>query len=140
MAESETQPVNAGEQITDTSTNLALSPEAQFRNVNKRIEELSAKIDGLAKPPAFRAADIISLLAIVIGFSAAAFTGLGLAQRISDLNTNQGQAEQRISSGINATELRLQAKIDKLNDQFLSINERLSRMEGADAAKAQKPR
>jgi uncharacterized coiled-coil protein SlyX len=139
MAESDNQPVNAGEQITDTSTNLALSPEAQFRNVNKRLEELAKAMASVEKPPVFRIADIISLLVIVSGLAAAVFTALGLSQRISDLNINQGQAEQRISAGISATELRVQSKIDKLSDQFTSMNERLSHIEGADAAKASKP-
>lgn len=140
MADSDNQPVNAGEQITDASTNLVLSPEAQFRNVNNRLDELTRVVDTIAKPPAFRLVDMLSLLVIIFGLAGGVFTALGLSQRVTDLNVNQGQAEQRITSAMSAMELRLQAKLDKLSDQFISMNERLSRIEGADANKASKSR
>jgi hypothetical protein len=36
---------------------------------------------------------------------------------------------------MSAMELRLQAKLDKLSDQFMLMNERASRLEGENAAK-----
>jgi hypothetical protein len=131
-------PVNAGEQITDTPPNLPVSQEAQFRIVNQRLDTLSKDFEKLAKPPTFRIADVVSLLVIVLGLAATGFTALGLSERIRDLNVNIGQAEQRLNSNMSAIELRLQAQLDKLGTQFTSMNERLSRIEGANDARPSK--
>src|ERR1017187_4822791 len=71
--------VNAGEQITDSPANLPVTQEAQFRVVNQRLDVLSKEFEKLSKPPTFRIADVVSLLVIVIGLAATAFTALGLS-------------------------------------------------------------
>jgi hypothetical protein len=131
-------PVNTGEQVIDTPANLPVSQEAQFRLVNQRLDDLSKDFEKLAKPPTFRIADVVSLLVIVLGLAAAGFTALGLSDRISDLNANIAHAELRLNSSISATELRLQAQLDKLGAQLTSIDERLSRIEGANNTKPAK--
>jgi len=137
MAERAEPPiVNAGEQITTPPASLPLKPDEQFRLINQRIDALSAEISKIAKPPTFRVADVVQVLAIVLGL---ALTAFGLSERIADLSTHQADAERRLDASMNAAELRLGTKLDKLADQFTSMDERTARIEGERAAKDDKP-
>ena len=132
MAERE-EIVGTGEQITITP-NLPLAPEAQFRNVNSRLDELAKEIGRVSKPPTFRLADMIQLGVIVVGLAIALITAFGLNERINDLSTQQAAAESRLSANISATENRLGSKLDKLSDQFTKVDERTSTLEGQSSA------
>jgi hypothetical protein len=131
MVDPEPAAVNVGEEATTTSTtNILLSPESQFRNINQRLNNLSEQVRRIASPPTFRVADVVNLLVIVIGLVIAGFTAFGLSERITDLNGSLAEAERRVTAAINGTELRLQSKLDKLSDQFISMDERTSSLEG----------
>jgi hypothetical protein len=104
--------------------------------INQRIDALSADIGKIAKPPPFNLANVVQILAIVLGFVVTVYTALGLSERISDVSTHQADAERRIEATVGASELRLATKLDKLNDQFTSMDERTSRIEGEQSAKA----
>jgi hypothetical protein len=132
----ESKVVNAGEQITTPPSPLPLKPDEQFRMINQRIDALSADIGKIAKPPPFNLANVVQILAIVLGFVVTVYTALGLSERISDVSTHQADAERRIEATVGASELRLATKLDKLNDQFTSMDERTSRIEGEQSAKA----
>jgi hypothetical protein len=126
--------VNAGEQITTPPSAIPLKSEEQFRLINQRLDTLAGEIEKIAKPPTFRVADVVQILAVVIGLVVAGFTAFGLSERISDVGRHQDDAERRIDASMNAMELRIQAKLEKLNDQFTSMDERTSRIEGAKSA------
>jgi hypothetical protein len=127
--------VNAGEQITTPPAALPLKHDDQFRMINQRLDKLANDVDKIAKPPTFRIADVVELLAIVLGL---AITAFGLSERISDTSTHQAEAERRLDATISATETRLGAKVDKLSDQFTAMDERTSRIEGERATKPEK--
>jgi hypothetical protein len=132
MAERE-EIVGTGEQIT-TTPNLPLAPEAQFRNVNARLEELAKEIGRVSKPPTFRLADMVQLGVIVLGLAVAMITAFGLNERINDLSAGQTAAEMRLRTDISATENRLGSRLEKLSDQFTKIDERTSTIEGQRSA------
>jgi hypothetical protein len=135
MADESDLPVNSGEQTTDTTPNLRLSQEAQFRVINQRLDALTTQMSQIANPPQFRLADVVGLSVIVIGLVVAGFTAFGLNEQIADIGRNLAEAERRFTTSMSAMELRLQAKLDKLSDQFMLMNERTSRLEGENAAK-----
>lgn len=130
MANTDTGPINSGDQTTGGPADLRLSPEAQFRNINQRLETLTEQVGRISSPPKFNLADLLQIGMIVVGFVVATFTALGLSERISDLNNNLTQSEQRVTNAMNAAELRLQSTLDKLNALFISLDERLSKLEG----------
>ena len=132
MADPDPVAVNVGEEVTTTSTdNMRLSPEAQFRNVNQRLNALTEQVGRIASPPAFRVADVVNLLVIAVGVIVAAFTAFGLSERITEIHTSLAEAERRVTAAMSGMDLRLQSKLDKLGDQFMSVDERTSRLEGA---------
>jgi multisubunit Na+/H+ antiporter MnhC subunit len=132
-----TEVVNAGEQITTAPSALPLKTDEQFRLINQRLDKLVGEFEKIAKPPQFRLADVVGLIAIVIGFAVGAF---GLSERIADVSKHQGDAETRLDGSINAMEQRLGTRLDKLGDQFSSMDERTARLEGEKAIKSEKPR
>jgi hypothetical protein len=132
MAEHE-QTVNAGEQVSNTPSGIGLSPEAQFRNLNARIEALTDQVSRLATPPTFRIADMVQLGIIVIGLIIAMFTALGLSSRIDDVGKTQTAAESRVTAAVTATETRITTRLDKLNDRVTAIGERTANIEGQKA-------
>jgi hypothetical protein len=134
MGDPEPTAVNVGEEVTTTSTaNMPLSAEAQFRNINQRLTNLDAQVNKIAAPPTFRVADVVNLLVIVIGLIIAGLTAFGLTERITDLNGGLTEAEKRVTAAMTGMELRLQSKLEKLSDQFISMDERTSRLEGGKA-------
>jgi hypothetical protein len=131
MAEPNEIAVNAGEQVTNTSpTTLALKPEDQFRLINQRLDVLTGELTKLAAPPQFRLADGVQVGVIVLGLIVAGFTAFGLSERISDTKADVASAETRIKDSVNALEVRLGTRLEKLSDQFNSMNERAARLEG----------
>jgi len=128
MAEVAEQPVNAGEQIGAPPTGLGVPPEAQYRMLAARLEEVAREVKGLAKPATFRIADMLEIAGIVIGVGVALFAAFGLNERIGDLS--KGQA---------AAELRITTRLDRLSDQVIQLDERTSRLEGQKTAQATKP-
>ena len=126
------QPVNTGEEISNAPpSSLGLDPQAQFRTLSKRVEELTDEISRLEKPKNFRLADILQIGAVVIAVLVAIFTAFGLNNRIDDLVKGQGAAEARISSQITASESRLGSRIDRLDDRLTKVGERTATIEGA---------
>lgn len=140
MADRQEAVVKPGEQIITPPAALPLKPDEQFRLVNSRLDALTAQVDKIAKPPHFRIADVVTLIALIVGFATALIVGFGLSERISEANTRQSDTERRLDASVAATELRLGAKLDKLSDQFTAMDERTSRLEGEKSSKAEKPR
>jgi hypothetical protein len=138
MVEKSDAIVNAGEQITAPPAPLPLKQEEQFRLINQRLDKLAGDIDKIAKPPTFRIADIVQVLAIVVGLVITGIAAFGLSERISDLGIHQADSERRLDATMNATEVRLGAKVEKLSDQFTSMDERTSRLEGERSVKGEK--
>jgi hypothetical protein len=138
MAEKSDAVVNAGEQISPTPVPLPLKHEEQFRLINQRLDKLAGEVEKIAKPPTFRIADIVQVLAIVVGLVITGIAAFGLSERISDLGIHQADSERRLDATMNATEVRLGAKVEKLSDQFTSMDERTSRLEGEKAVSPQK--
>jgi hypothetical protein len=138
MAEKSETVVNAGEQISAPPVPLPLKHEEQFRLINQRLDKLNNDIEKIAKPPTFRIADIVQVLAIVVGLVITGIAAFGLTERISDLGIHQADAERRLDATMNATEVRLGAKVEKLSDQFTTMDERTSRLEGEKSAKPEK--
>jgi hypothetical protein len=130
--------VNAGEQITTPPAALPLKHDDQFRMINQRLDKLADDVDRIAKPPTFRIADVVQILAIVVGLVITGISAFGLTERISDLSSHQGEAERRLDAAMSATETRLGTKVDKLSDQFATMDERTSRIEGERATKSEK--
>lgn len=126
----DTGPSNPGQQPTNTPSNMGLSQDAQFRTLSARIDALTDELSKQAKPTAFRLADYIQLAVIVVGFVVALFTAFGLSSRLDDLRGTQTATESRVSAQITAAEVRITTRLDKLNDQFIRINERTSTIEG----------
>jgi hypothetical protein len=126
--------VNAGEQITATPSALPLKPDDQFRLINQRLDILSRDIEKVAKPPHFRVADVVELVAIIAGIAVAIFTGLGLSERISEVSKHQTETEQRLDQSMTASEQRIAGRLDKMSDQFTALDERISRIEGEKVA------
>jgi len=124
MAERSDGPVDAGEQVGAPPTGLGVSPEAQYRMLAARLEELGAEVSKLAKPPTFRVADMLEIAGIVIGVGVALFAAFGLNERIGDLGRDQAAAELRITS-----------RLDRLSDQVTQLDERTSRLEGQKAGR-----
>jgi uncharacterized protein YdcH (DUF465 family) len=133
-----------GEEITGPTPRLPLKPEDQFRLMNQRLDQLKDEISKVSSPPSFRAADVVQLLAIVIGVLIAIGSAFNLSERISDVRTDQSAMEQRIRTDQSAieqrigenfktTEGRIAPRLDRLSDQFNSIDERISKIEGASA-------
>jgi|HubBroStandDraft_6_1064221.scaffolds.fasta_scaffold202639_2 hypothetical protein len=137
MAEQPEKPVNAGEEVTNPPSSLPLKPEDQFRLINQKLADFSDKLSRVAEPPQFRLADMIQLGVIVIGFIIAIFTAFNLSERISDVRADQAAMERRIIDNMSAAETRISPKLDKLNDLYIAIIERISRLEGA---KPQEPK
>jgi hypothetical protein len=131
MAEAPETAVNAGEQVANAPSSLPLKSEDQFRLINQRLDNLSNDLSRVSAPPAFRFADVIQLIAIFVGILVVLLGAFNLSERISEIRSDQATAERRVTDGVNAVENRLGSRLDKLNDQFISINERISRMEGA---------
>jgi hypothetical protein len=132
--------VNAGEQISTPPPALPLKTDEQFRLINQRLDRLAGEVERVSKPPHFRIADVIELVAIVVGL---AFTGIAafqLGDRISELSRHQDQAEQRLDQGMIAMEQRLGSKLDRLSDQFTSMDERTARLEGEKSIATNKPK
>lgn len=140
MAEKQDAVVKPGEQITTPPSPLPLKHDEQFRLVNSRLDKLAGDVEKIAKPPHFRLADVATLIAVILGFATALIVGFGLSERISEVNGHQTEAERRIDSNMNAMEMRLGAKLDKLSDQFTSMDERTSRLEGEKSVKPEKSR
>jgi hypothetical protein len=134
LADKPELPVNSGDQVSDTPSILPVAPEAQFRVINQRLDALATEMGKIAKPPTFRVADVVQLLVIVVGIVIAGIAGFGLSERITDFGGNLAEAERRVNASMSAMELRLQAKLDKLSDQFTSMDERASRLEGEKAS------
>lgn len=134
MADKAETVVVAGEQITSPTSALPLKPDEQFRMVNQRLDKLADELGRVAKPAQFRLADVLNLLAIIVGFVVAGFAAFGLNERISDGRIDQAASELRIKDGVSAIEVRLGTKLDKLSDQFSAMSDRTSRLEGAAAA------
>lgn len=124
-------PVNAGEATTNTPSSLNLDENAQFRNLNKRLDELADQVSRIAKPKEFRLADIIQLSVIVAAFLVAVLTAMGLKDRIDDLAKSQSATEARVSSQVSAGEGRIDTKLDRLDDRFTRLDERTATLEGA---------
>lgn len=138
--------VNTGEEIAPPPPNLPLKPDDQFRLINQRLDQLNDEIGKVSAPPAFRTADVVNFIAIVIGVFIAIIGAFNLSERISDVRIDQGTmeqrirsdqsaAEQRIGDNIKATEGRIAPRLDKLNDQFNALDERISKIEGIIGAK-----
>jgi hypothetical protein len=140
MAEKAEPIVNAGDQITTPPASLPLKHDEQFRMINHRLDKLAGDVDKIAKPPTFRIADVVQILAIVVGLVITGIAAFGLSERISDLSSHQADAERRIDASMNATETRLGTKVDKLGDQFAAMDERTSRIEGERTVKPEKGR
>lgn len=128
---------NAGEQISVTPSSLPLKPDEQFRLLNQRLDKLAGEIEKISKPPHFRVADVVELVAIIVAIAVASFTALGLSERISEVSKHQSEVEQRLDQAINNSEQRVGQRLDKLSDQFTALDERTSRIEG-EAAKPRK--
>jgi hypothetical protein len=124
----------AGEQVTNPPSALPFKPDEQFRLVNQRLDTLADELSRVAKPPQFRLADVLNFLVIIVGIAVAGITAFGLRERISDGRTDQAASELRIKDSVNALEIRLGTKLDKLSDQFSAMSDRTSRLEGAAAA------
>jgi hypothetical protein len=131
MVESSENPVNAGEQVTNAPSSLPLKSDDQFRLINQRLDILSNELSRVARPPQFRLADAIQLAVIFSGILVAILGAFNLSERISDVRVDQAAMERRIIENMAAAETRIGSKLDKLSDQFTSMNERLSRLEGA---------
>lgn len=119
MGERADGPVNAGEQVGGPPTGLAVSADAQYRMLAARLEEVASEVGKLAKPPAFRIADMLEIAGIVIGVGVALIAAFGLNERIGDLSRDQAAAELRVTS-----------RLDRLSDQVIQLDERTSRLEG----------
>jgi hypothetical protein len=140
MAERTTDTVaNAGEQITTPPSSIPLKPDDQFRMINQRLDTLAGDISRVAKPSQFRLGDALNLVAIVVGFVVAWFAAFGLSQRISDGRIDQAASELRIKDSVGALEVRLGTKLDKLSDQFSTMSDRTSRLEGAASTNTTPP-
>ncbi len=124
------QQVNTGEQVSNTPAGIGLPPEAEFRNINARLDQLADQVSRLSDPPTFRLADMIQLGVIIIGLAIALITAFGLNERISDLSKGQQAAETRITTGVGATEGRLSARLEKLSDQVTNVSQRTANLEG----------
>jgi hypothetical protein len=131
MVERADEPVNAGEQVGAPPTGIGVSPEAQYRMLAARLEEVASEVGKVAKPPTFRMSDMLELGAIAIGIAVALISAFSLNERISDLSQQQTAAEQRINASVTAAEQRVTSRLDKLSDQFTELNERTAKMEGA---------
>ena len=125
--------VNAGEQISTPPSALPLRPDEQFRLINQRLDKLAGEVEKVSKPPTFRIADVIQLVAIVAGFVIAGLTALGLSERISDIDRHQTAMEQRLDDRMSTAEQRIGSRLDRMNDQFTTLDQRTSRIEGARA-------
>jgi hypothetical protein len=139
MADKAETVVVAGEQVTNPPSALPFKPDEQFRLVNQRLDTLADELSRVAKPAQFRLADVLNLLVIIVGFAVAGIAAFGLSERISDGRTDQAASELRIKDSVNALEIRLGTKLDKLSDQFSSMSDRTSRLEGAAGASTALP-
>ena len=127
----EQDPTNVGEQASNTPTGIGLSPDAQFRTLSKRMDDLATEVRAMPKPASFRLADGLQLAAIGVALLIAVFTAFGLSTRIDDVKTGQTGAESRINGQITSSEQRVTTRLDKLNDQFINLDERTATVEGA---------
>lgn len=132
--------VNAGEQISPTPSALPLKPDEQFRLINQRLDKVANEIEHAAKPPQFRLADVINLVAIIIGLGLAGLAAFGLNERMSEVSKHQDATEHRLDGTMNAMEQRLGGRLDKLSDQFTAMDERTSRIEGERSVTTAKPK
>jgi len=139
MPEQSEPAVNAGAEVTNAPSSLILKPEDQFRLINQRLESLTDELSRVAKPPQFRLADVMQLIAIVVGVLIALIGAFSLSERISDVRADEAATERRLTDAISAAELRLGSKLEKLNEQFTSMDERISRMEGQKTAPSVQP-
>jgi hypothetical protein len=137
MAEKLEAVVNTGEEVTNAPSSLPLKSDDQFRLLNQRLDNLRDELSRVAKPPQFRLADVMQLIAIVVGVLIALVGAFSLSERISDVRADQSAAERRLTDNVNAAELRLSSKLEKLSEQFSSMDERISRLEGQ---KSQSPK
>jgi hypothetical protein len=136
MADQAENPVNAGEQITNSLTsNMPLNQEAQFRILSQRLESLTTQVSLITKPPTLRLAETLQLVMIAIGLLIALIGAFSLSDRIADVRADQAASEIRIKESVGALEVRLSTKLDKLSDQFSSMDERTARLEGAQESK-----
>jgi hypothetical protein len=131
MVEQSEMPVNAGEQVTNAPSSLPLKPDDQFRLINQRLDVWRDELGRVAKPPQFRLADVIQLVVIFIGFLVAILGAFNLSERISDVRADQAAMERRIIDNMSAAETRIIPKLEKLNDLYTSMIERISRIEGS---------
>ncbi|MGO9991137.1 MAG: hypothetical protein ACLPTF_01300 [Steroidobacteraceae bacterium] len=129
---------NAGDQIGVPPPALPLKPEDQFRLVNQRLDKLTGELEKVSKPPTFRTADVINLIVIVIGVMVALISAFGLSERISELSKHASDAEGRLGQQLSASEQRVTQRLDKLSEQFTALDERTSRIEGAQSSAPQK--
>ena len=102
--------------------------------INQRLDKLDGDIVKIAKPPTSRVADVIQVLAIVVGLVITGIAAFGLSERMTDLSSHQGDSERQLDAAMRATEARLGAKVDKLSDQFTLMDERTARLEGEKSA------
>jgi hypothetical protein len=103
----------------DVPTNAPVEhPGANPRQIIKQLTELNQKLDHLAKPPAFRVADGVQLLAILIGLAAALFTASGISARLDDLRARQSDAERRLDTRMGDVERRLDGRLDRIEGKL----------------------
>lgn len=128
-------PINAADANTNSPPGIGLSPDAQFRTLSARLEEVASEVSKLAKPKEFRLADLMSLAMIIIGLAVAFFTAMGLKDRIDDLVKAEMGSETRITGQVTASEARVNAKLDRMDDRFTRLDERTATLEGARQGK-----
>jgi len=128
-------PINAGEEIVNNPTGIGLDPDAQFRTLSARLEEVAKQVAKI-EPKTFRLADVINLAVIFIALIVAIFTAIGIKDRIDDLGKVQASSELRVTGQLTATENRLSARMEKLDDRFTRLDERTATIEGMQRGKA----
>lgn len=117
------QTVATGDEIASTTSSIGLSRDAEFRTLSARLDEVTRQVSLIAKPKAFRAADVLTLVAIAAALFVSVFTALGLRDRIGDLVTAQTSSDTRLSGQINSSEVRLTARLDRLDDRITSLQD-----------------
>jgi uncharacterized protein YdcH (DUF465 family) len=102
---------------------------AHYRLILNRLNALDDRVKHVSSPPAFRLADALNLIGVLIAVAVFIFSAFSLADRIS-------KTDDRITH----VEDKLGVKIDAVSDKLTTMDERMSRMEGGQDPNRTAPR
>jgi hypothetical protein len=96
---------------------------AHYRLILNRLNALDERVKHVSSP-AFRFADALNLVGVLIALAVFIFSAFSLADRIS-----------RTDDRITHVEDKLGTKLDNVSDKITTIDERMSRIEGGQDSK-----